>query len=147
MYINTATKEYPLSRAQIKAKFPNTSFPDAFVPPAPYALVHMTALPEYDADTHTVKEAAPVLINGRWEQTWALIERSEEEKQAIQQRKYKNATQGIRGKRNMLLAQSDWTQVADAPVDKATWAAYRQALRDVPAQAGFPHDVTWPEQP
>jgi hypothetical protein len=45
------------------------------------------------------------------------------------------------------LADTDWTQVADAQVDKAVWATYRQALRDVPAQAGFPHDVTWPDQP
>ena len=30
---------------------------------------------------------------------------------------------------------------------QAAWAAYRQALLDVPAQAGFPHNVTWPEVP
>lgn len=35
--------------------------------------------------------------------------------------------------RDALLAQSDWTQTADAPVDKAAWAQYRQALRDFPA--------------
>lgn len=52
-----------------------------------------------------------------------------------------------RAERNALLAASDWTQVADAPVDQAAWAAYRQALRDIPQQAGFPHDVVWPEQP
>lgn len=39
------------------------------------------------------------------------------------------------------------TQVADAPVDKAAWATYRQALRDITAQQGFPWNVTWPEQP
>lgn len=53
----------------------------------------------------------------------------------------------IRTQRDALLSASDWTQVADAPVDQAAWAAYRQALRDVPAQAGFPTDVVWPEQP
>lgn len=52
-----------------------------------------------------------------------------------------------RSHRNRLLAQSDWTQVSDAPVDQAAWATYRQALRDVPQQAGFPHDVTWPIAP
>lgn len=47
--------------------------------------------------------------------------------------------------RNRLLAESDWTQVADAPVDRAAWAAYRQALRDFPAtwepgpEADFPN--------
>ena len=53
----------------------------------------------------------------------------------------------VRGERDRLLANSDWTQVPDAPVDSTAWADYRQALRDVPQQAGFPNDVTWPEQP
>jgi hypothetical protein len=50
-------------------------------------------------------------------------------------------------KRDDLLQGSDWTQVADAPVDQAAWAAYRQALRDVPQQDGFPSEVVWPESP
>lgn len=53
----------------------------------------------------------------------------------------------IRTKRDLLLAESDWTQVADAPVDQAAWATYRQALRDIPAQAGFPNTIDWPTQP
>lgn len=52
-----------------------------------------------------------------------------------------------RMQRNGLLAASDWTQVADAPVDKAAWATYRQALRDITAQEGFPHNVVWPTSP
>lgn len=52
-----------------------------------------------------------------------------------------------RSKRNALLASSDWTQVADAPVDQAAWATYRQALRDVPEQEGFPASVVWPTPP
>ncbi|MGA0926980.1 MAG: phage tail assembly chaperone [Burkholderiaceae bacterium] len=39
----------------------------------------------------------------------------------------------MRATRNQLLAASDWTQVADAPVDRAAWATYRQQLRDAPA--------------
>jgi hypothetical protein len=53
----------------------------------------------------------------------------------------------IRNQRNALLAQSDWTQVPDAPVNSGEWAEYRQALRDVPEQAGFPTDVDWPNRP
>jgi hypothetical protein len=53
----------------------------------------------------------------------------------------------IRDKRNKLLAESDWTQVLDAPVDQAAWAAYRQALRGVPQQPGFPQSVDWPVPP
>ena len=56
------------------------------------------------------------------------------------------ATQA-RTKRNGLLAASDWTQVADTPVDQAAWATYRQALRDITAQAGFPETIDWPVAP
>ena len=34
--------------------------------------------------------------------------------------------------RDDVLLRTDWTQVADAPVDASAWAAYRQALRDLP---------------
>lgn len=53
----------------------------------------------------------------------------------------------VRKDRNKLLSDSDWTQVADAPVDKTAWATYRQALRDITSQSGFPWTVEWPEQP
>ena len=53
----------------------------------------------------------------------------------------------VRNSRSGKLKDSDWTQVADAPVDKAAWATYRQALRDISAQAGFPQTVVWPTQP
>jgi len=53
----------------------------------------------------------------------------------------------VRQERNALLVSSDWTQVADAPVDQAAWATYRQDLRDVPQQAGFPTTVVWPTKP
>lgn len=53
----------------------------------------------------------------------------------------------IRTERDAKLTESDWTQVADAPVDQAAWATYRQALRDIPSQAGFPNEVTWPTEP
>ena len=52
-----------------------------------------------------------------------------------------------RNKRNHLLSQSDWTQVADAPVDQTAWATYRQALRDITVQAGFPENIDWPIAP
>ena len=53
----------------------------------------------------------------------------------------------VRKERDDKLVASDWTQVADAPVDQTAWATYRQALRDVPAQDGFPHTITWPSEP
>jgi len=53
----------------------------------------------------------------------------------------------IRAERDALLAASDWTQVADVPVDAAAWATYRQALRDIPQDYDSPDDVVWPEAP
>lgn len=52
-----------------------------------------------------------------------------------------------RSTRNKLLVMSDWTQVADAPVDQAAWAEYRQNLRDIPKQEGFPESIVWPLSP
>lgn len=50
--------------------------------------------------------------------------------------------------RNSILRQTDWTQLPDVPqATKEIWDDYRQALRDVPQQAGFPHEVIWPEKP
>ena len=49
--------------------------------------------------------------------------------------------------RNKQLAQSDWTQLPDAPADKVAWAAYRQALRDLPAQGGDPEKAKFPTAP
>ena len=53
----------------------------------------------------------------------------------------------VRAERDKKLMESDWTQVADAPVDQEAWATYRQALRDIPQQEGFPATVVWPTQP
>ncbi len=50
----------------------------------------------------------------------------------------------LRSERNRLLAASDFSQLADAGVDAAAWATYRQALRDLPANTPDPLDVTWP---
>ena len=53
----------------------------------------------------------------------------------------------VRASRNQLLKDCDWTQIADSTADKAAWATYRQALRDITAQAGFPWTMTWPDAP
>lgn len=59
----------------------------------------------------------------------------------------------VRNARNYYLQQCDWTQVSDAPLtgeEKALWATYRQALRDMPstsAQAATLEDITWPSPP
>ena len=53
-----------------------------------------------------------------------------------------------RQRRNELLVASDWTQLPDVPdVTKASWALYRQQLRDITEQAGFPQNIQWPQPP
>jgi hypothetical protein len=53
----------------------------------------------------------------------------------------------VRNQRTQLLKDSDWTQIADSTADKTAWATYRQALRDITGQAGFPWTITWPDAP
>ena len=54
----------------------------------------------------------------------------------------------VRQQRSQLLAQSDWTQLPDVPLaTKEAWAVYRQALRDITEQPGYPLDVVWPSPP
>lgn len=53
----------------------------------------------------------------------------------------------LRMKRDHLLRESDWTQVADAPVNKPAWASYRQALRDLPENTEDPANPIWPTPP
>lgn len=55
-----------------------------------------------------------------------------------------------RTQRDSLLAACDWTQMPDSPLsekEKVAYQAYRQALRDVPQQEGFPEAINWPEEP
>jgi hypothetical protein len=53
----------------------------------------------------------------------------------------------LRHWRDTELARTDWTQVADAPVDKEAWATYRQALRDLPASNTDPRAIELPVAP
>ena len=93
------------------------------------------------------------LVDGKWFTKYVLgpIFTDNEEATAVEQENaYKAAkdaeqAKAIRIQRNQLLAESDWTQLADAPVDKALWAIKRQALRDISLQDGFPFDVVWPD--
>jgi hypothetical protein len=70
-----------------------------------------------------------------------------EQEAAYKAAKDADQAKSVRTSRNEKLKESDWTQVIDSPVDQTVWATYRQALRDVTAQEGFPWTITWPEQP
>lgn len=62
-----------------------------------------------------------------------------ERKRAIQ-------AERARAERDRRLAETDWRTAPDRP-DAAAWTAYRQRLRDVPEQPGFPAEIFWPQPP
>jgi len=71
---------------------------------------------------------------------------------ALQQATYKAQSDteqaaSVRASRTQKLKDCDWTQISDSTANKAAWATYRQALRDITTQAGFPWNVEWPVQP
>lgn len=143
--IHPQTLKYPVSIYEVRAANPNTSFPSSpdYVPEG-YAAVQPTPFPAYDRNTQKYVELPPVQENGAWRQVWQVVELPAEEQQKIRDAR----SSEVRKRRDALLTQSDWTQMPDATVqDKAVWLSYRQALRDVPGQTGFPFNVDWPVRP
>jgi Iap family predicted aminopeptidase len=142
---NGVVKQYPYSTRDLKVSHPNTSFPevisDAVMAEFGALRVFFSTQPEITA-TQVLEEATPVFSvdDQRWTQVWTVRDMTEAE--VTQQLESKSAE--IRQIRNAKLTESDWTQVADAPVDKAAWATYRQGLRDITAQDGFPWIIDWP---
>jgi hypothetical protein len=94
-------------------------------------------------------------IDGKWYTKHILgpvFTDTKESSAAEQEAAYKamkdaEQAKSVRTSRSEKLKDSDWTQVADAPVDQAAWAVYRQALRDVTQQSGFPWTIDWPTIP
>ena len=125
--------------------FPNTSFPASG--PSSQFMVDNGCLPvnlfkDHDRMTQKLSQVAPYVENN--EVFTVQVESLTEDE--IASAASSKASQ-MRLNRNRLLAECDWTQVIDSPVDQTVWATYRQALRDVTAQEGFPWTITWPEQP
>ena len=142
---NNKVVEYPVFAGDIQLRFPNTSFSIPFEPPDGY--VSVTGIPQPSVDyTKNISEGTPVLLEDGWTQVWNITDATPEE---ITKRT-NNKGQEIRGERNKRLAECDWTQLIDAPLDpdaKLAWQLYREALRMVPQQTGFPWEINWPPKP
>ena len=128
-----------------RAAFPNTSFPDTgpgaeFLQSQGFAPVQ--AFQAHDARTQRLVPCAPFYADG-WVYTVEVVDKTAEELEAD----YRSEASRQRRHRNQLLVESDWTQLADAPVDAAAWASYRQQLRDITDQADFPWNIDWPAPP
>lgn len=137
---------YPYGLAELRREYPNTSFSTK---PTPEELSHYsvfyveaTAQPElgrYEKVDFGIEFAG----NDLYREKWTVVPMDATERAAVDERQ----ADSVRLMRNKLLQESDWTQLPDVTVDAAAWATYRQALRDVTSQSGFPWNVTWPQPP
>ena len=140
--------------AAFKATKPNTSFPKqmsenclndygydvvfngpAATVTAPYGVSTRSGVEEKDGKWYTKFVAGPIFANT-------------DDEAAYKAKVDAQAAANVRSTRDSKLAECDWTQANDSPLKAASaWTTYRQSLRDVPAQSGFPHTVTWPTKP
>lgn len=150
MYVKTESNEvvqYPYSIEQFRADNPTISFPseisnDMLAGYGVYPVGYEPA-PVYDPATQKLVIASqPSLVNGSWVLTKSIANKTAEHiandtaHQALQ----------MRIQRDGLLAATDWCALSDITMS-AEMVTYRQALRDVPAQEGFPYNITWPTKP
>lgn len=156
-----------ITDSQFRAEFPNTSFPrvltaDIFnefgydtilegpqatvVPPYQYS--QRDGIEEVNGQWFTKYIAGPVFSDYTDEDGNTVTAAQQE----ADYRAAKDEEQGksVRADRNGRLANCDWTQLADSPLDpdnKLAWALYRETLRMIPQQTGFPWNVEWPPEP
>ena len=147
---NGSISQYPIGAVDVKRRYPNTSFatPLEGQDLSSFGVFEVVATdqPTIDYTTQKLEAGAPAFDGGTWRQVWNVIELSTQEKQTIQD----NKAASVRADRNRRLAECDWTQLSDCPLsdaDKAAWSTYRQELRDIPGQSGFPWDISWPNTP
>lgn len=143
--IDGQVARYPYTESDLKADWPQTMFPSdlARADLSDFNAAHVALV---DAPSVTYRENLiedhPVLIDGVWTQQWRVAPASDVEIADRVAAEWAN----IRADRNNRLAACDWTQLADSPADKPSWAAYRQALRDVTSQPD-PFAILWPTEP
>jgi hypothetical protein len=143
---NGQVDQYPYTVGDLRKANPNVSFPKS-IPNETLARfgvypVTIAPAPEYNARTHRLVTQQPTLINGAWTVTKAVV--AKEQAQIDNENAQKTAS--VRETRDRRLTATDWRFRSDMNPSQG-WIDYCQALRDVPAQDGFPWNVTWPEAP
>jgi len=127
------------SIGQLRRDNPNTSFPkvpsDALLADWGVYPYTMQDRPEYDHLTQNVQRLDITQVNGSWVQGWEVNNLPTED-----------AARNIRSQRDNLLSQTDWMALSDVTIEPY-WREYRQQLRDVTAQEGYPYAVIWPTKP
>jgi len=154
------------SQGEIRKMHPNTSLPRVWDESICEALgidVIFEGPQATGGDQYQYSQSAGVEeINGKWYTKYVLgpiftdrpatdtepAMTAAQQEAAYKAQKDAEQAKSVRADRDAKLAASDWTQGKDIAENiSSVWATYRQALRDVPAQAGFPWNVTWPTQP
>jgi hypothetical protein len=131
---------------QFRAAHPATSFPPVL---SEELLADFGADPVLEGPQPTLTRYQTAAMDGvrqngaNWITNWIAMDMDADACAALDARQ----ADAVRTDRNARLAVCDWTQLADAPVDSLSWANYRQALRDVTMQPGFPWSVEWPTPP
>ena len=153
MYVlapNQTVETYPYSIGALRRDNPSTSFPrnpsDAMLASWNVFPVTNKPAPNYNPATENCNQVDPTFVDNQWVMTWLVTPATPEQ---IAERTEAKANE-VRQRRNELLADCDWTQLPDAPLDadaKLAWQLYRETLRMVPEQAGFPWNVEWPPLP
>jgi hypothetical protein len=95
----------------------------------------------------TARKNGAILDNdGKWYMSYAVTDLSDEEKVIVDN----NKAESVRIDRNKKLSDTDWVVIKAVETNSSLpsdWIAYRQALRDISQQSGFPWDVEWPIEP
>ena len=141
-----AITKWPITVNDLQAKAPNVSFSLPLVAAnlTDYGVVEITdeAMPSFDSATQKIDVSGPTKVDGAWKITRTAVSLTSDELAAETARK----STAARDTRNNLLMETDWSAGSDLTMTDAM-KTYRQNLRDVPAQAGFPDTITWPTKP
>lgn len=100
--------------------------------------------PPQPEDGYKYSSTTPELVDGVLQVTWVRVDEAATAERLVMLARL------VKSQRAELLAQSDWTQLADVPLSaekKQQWETYRQALRDISSQAKFPWRIDWPVAP
>lgn len=146
---NNQVVRYPYDVSQLKQDNPNTSFPSTLTTTVLEEFsvfeIEYGESPVFDSITQRLETASsPTNHNGKWILERIVVDKTTEQIEAD----LENQGQNVRLMRDRKLSESDWTQLGDySGQNKEAWVAYRQLLRDVPQQSGFPWNVEWPSKP
>lgn len=112
--------------------------------------LHEVDPPEIDPMTQSVIRDGGEYVDGRWQYNWRVDDLSPEQIAENTAAKERKAVVAAKTKRDKMLSESDWVVIkaleAGALVSEE-WVVYRQALREVPQQEGFPNTIAWPVFP